>query len=147
MNKILWYCLAALPLHHLLLTSVYGFRVHPITGKYAFHSGVDLRARRDTVYAVLDGVVTDAGYDRLSGIYIRLDHGDFQSSYGHLSQILVIPGDSVAAGDVIAISGSTGRSTGEHLHFSVAFHHISIDPLKFLLDIQKLNQQHKEIKQ
>lgn len=145
-NKFLWCCLAALPLRHLQLNSPYGYRVHPITGHYTFHSGVDFRAHADSVYAVLDGVVNGAGHDRILGIYIRLYHGDFQSSYGHLSQVFVGTGDTVAAGDVIALTGSTGRVTGEHLHFSVAFHYHSIDPLKFMQDIQKLNQNNKETK-
>jgi len=143
-NKLLLCCLFALPLRHLQLTSAYGFRLHPVTGKYAFHSGIDLRARHDTVFAVLDGTVADEGYDRLLGIYIRLEHGDFQTAYGHLSQLLILPGDTVAAGDAIAISGATGRVTGGHLHFSVQFRHHSIDPLRFLMNLQILKQNNKE---
>ena len=138
--------MACLPLHHISLSSSYGYRLHPITGHYTFHAGVDLRASHDTVFAVLNGVVEGAGYNRLLGVFIRLEHGDFQSCYGHLSQILVLPGDTVNAGDPIAISGATGRVTGPHLHFSIAFHHHSIDPLKFLLNIQNLNQNNKETK-
>ena len=146
MNKLLLCCLMALPLRHLHLNSAYGYRMHPVTGKYAFHNGIDLRAGRDTVFAVLDGVVSAASYDRLLGIYIRLDHGDFQSTYGHLSQLLVLPGDTVSAGDPIAITGATGRVTGSHLHFSIQFRHRPIDPLRFLIDIQNLNQTYKENK-
>lgn len=145
-NKLLWCCLMFLPLKHLHLNSPYGYRMHPLTGKYAFHSGVDLQASHDTVYAVLDGFVAAAGYHRLLGIYIRLDHGEFQSCYGHLSQLLVLPGDTVKAGDPIAITGATGRVTGEHLHFSITFKKHSINPLYFLLQIQNLNQNNKETK-
>jgi len=140
MNKFLLTVAFCLPLRHFSQTSGFGYRVHPVTGKYCFHTGVDLRADKDTVFAVLDGVVSAASYDRLLGIYIRLNHSDFQTLYGHLSQILVLPGDSVSAGDAIAISGATGRVTGPHLHFSVQFRHRNIDPLRFLLDIQNLNQ-------
>lgn len=146
MNKFLLTVAFCLPLRHFSQTSGFGYRVHPLTGKYCFHTGVDLRADKDTVFAVLDGVVSAASYDRLLGIYIRLNHSDFQTLYGHLSQILVLPGDSVFAGDAIAISGATGRVTGPHLHFSVQFRHRNIDPLRFLLDIQNLNQTYKENK-
>jgi len=141
--KLLCCCLLYLPLRHLQVTSAYGYRVHPVTGRFSFHNGIDLRAHKDTVYAVLDGVVSAASYDRLLGIYIHLDHGDFQSSYGHLSKILVLPGDSVSAGDAIAVSGNSGRVTGSHLHFSIQFRHRAIDPLQFLLDIQNLNQNNR----
>lgn len=147
MNKLLLTVAFCLPLRHLSQTSGFGNRVHPLTGKYNFHAGIDLRARRDTVFAVLAGRVKAAGFDRLLGIYIGLNHGEFQSSYGHLSQLLVLPGETVAAGDAIAISGATGRVTGPHLHFSVQFRHRNIDPLRFLLDIQKINQTDKENKQ
>jgi murein DD-endopeptidase MepM/ murein hydrolase activator NlpD len=103
--KVICCCLLALPLRHLQVASAYGDRIHPVTGRYAFHTGVDLRAQQDTVFAVLNGIVSDAGYDRLLGIYIRLEHGDFESSYGHLSQLLLLPGDVVSAGDAIAVSG------------------------------------------
>jgi murein DD-endopeptidase MepM/ murein hydrolase activator NlpD len=131
MNK-LWLLLACLPLRQVQLTSGFGYRIHPVTGKYAFHSGIDLRARSDTVFAVLPGHVGAVSYDPLLGIYIRLDHGALQSSYGHLSQVLVLPGDSVLAGTPIAISGATGRVTAEHLHFSIRLHGQPIDPLEFL---------------
>lgn len=135
MNKLIFMALVCLPLRHVSLTSPYGYRIHPVTGKYSFHAGVDLRAHGDTVYAVLAGKVEDAGDVPLLGIYIRLAHIDFETSYGHLSQIFVLPGDSVSAGSPLGISGATGRVTGEHLHFSVQYRHRYIDPLKFLLAI------------
>lgn len=125
----------ALPLHHLVLTSGYGYRVHPVTGQFSFHSGIDLRARHDTVFAVCEGVVKSCGYDKLLGVYILLGHSAFESSYGHLSQLFVLPGDTVNAGDPIALTGATGRVTGEHLHFSIKYWQRPLDPLKFLLAI------------
>lgn len=80
MNKLLLIVAFCLPLRHLSQTSGFGYRIHPLTGKYRLHTGVDLRACRDTVFAVLDGTISDVGYDRLLGIYIRLDHGEFQSA-------------------------------------------------------------------
>jgi murein DD-endopeptidase MepM/ murein hydrolase activator NlpD len=132
-----------LPLKKLSVTSSFGYRLHPVTGKYAFHSGIDLKANFDTVYAILPGIVK-AGYDSLLGIYIKIDYGDLQLSYGHLSQIFVIPGDTVEAGMAIAKSGDTGRLTGPHLHFSVRYRQQCLDPLKFLHQILILNSNYHE---
>ena len=110
-------------------------RVHPLTGKWAFHAGIDLKARGDTVYAIMDGVILAAAYDKSLGIYIRLEHSGVQSIYGHLSKIFVISGDSVRAGQPIAKTGSTGRVTGEHLHFAVRYGGISLDPVEFLYQV------------
>ena len=129
----------SLPLTHLDLTSGYGYRIHPVTGLPSFHAGVDFRARHDTVYAIANGVAAATGYQSLLGLYIRLDHHGLQSSYGHLSQVWVAPGDTVFSGQAIAISGSTGRVTGEHLHFSVWFQGKPIDPVKFLYHLLKYN--------
>jgi murein DD-endopeptidase MepM/ murein hydrolase activator NlpD len=116
----------------LRLTSGYGYRTHPVTGKYTFHAGVDLRANQDTVFAIMDGSVSATGYNDFLGIYIRLDHADLSSSYGHLSQIFVGAGETVTAGEPIGITGATGRVTGEHLHFSLQYRQQYIDPIKFL---------------
>lgn len=131
---------AGLPLKHLELTSAYGNRVHPLTGKYAFHAGVDLRARDDTVFAVMPGFVEAIGFDPLLGIFVRLRHGEFQTVYGHLSQLFVTQGDSVLYTTALGISGSTGMVTGQHLHFAVKFQGQYFDPLAFLLAIIKKNQ-------
>ena len=140
-------CLVCLPLRHMRLTSVYGFRVHPLTGRYQFHKGIDLRARSDTVFAVLAGKVVAAAYDPLLGFYIRLHHGGFETLYGHLSQVFVLARDSVNAGDALAITGASGIVTGEHLHFAVSYRHKTIDPLKFLTLLTNFNQHKKETKQ
>ena len=148
MTKVLLACcLVCLPLRHMRLTSGYGFRVHPLTGRYQFHKGIDLRARNDTVFAVLAGKVTAANYDPLLGFYIRLDHGGFETLYGHLSQVLVLARDSVNAGDALAITGASGLVTGEHLHFAVSYRHKAIDPLKFLTLLTNINLYKKETKQ
>jgi murein DD-endopeptidase MepM/ murein hydrolase activator NlpD len=122
-----------LPLRHLQLTSGFGFRVHPVSHAWKFHAGIDLAARRDTVFAVLDGLVRTEGYDPRLGLTVRITHpGDLETIYGHLSQFLVLPGDTVASGDAIAITGATGAVTGEHLHFAVRYRGRPIDPLYFL---------------
>src|ERR1700722_12294274 len=112
---------AGLPLRHLSVTSPFGYRIHPVTGKYTLHAGIDFRARGDTVYAVLPGVVEAEGFDPYLGIFIRLRNGDFQTIYGHLSQLFVFKGDTVTSETQLGITGSTGRVTGEHLHFEVRF--------------------------
>ena len=129
--------IAALPLRQLSLTSPYGYRIHPVTGKYSFHSGIDLRAHSDTVFAVLPGIVEAEGFDPLLGIFVRLRHDDIQTIYGHLSQLFVFKGDTVAAKTELGINGLTGRVTGEHLHFEVKYRGRSTDPLAFLQAIIK----------
>ncbi|WP_369803594.1 M23 family metallopeptidase [Mucilaginibacter sp. MD40] len=107
------------------------------------HAGVDLKARHDTVYAILSGLVRSTGYDNGLGINIRLTHGAVESIYGHLSQIFVIPTDSVTAGEPIGITGATGHVTGEHLHFSICYGHQYINPIKFLYELL-IKQEHEQ---
>ncbi|WP_345955246.1 M23 family metallopeptidase [Mucilaginibacter sp. PAMB04168] len=132
MIKLFYCCLLALPLRHMVLTSGYGYRVHPVTGQFCFHSGVDLQARHDTLFAVMPGHVAFVGYDRLTGLHIRLASGDFTLLYGHLSQVFVLAGDSVNSYTPLGITGSSGRVTGEHLHFSVSYRQVPVNPLLFL---------------
>lgn len=132
MIKLFFCCLLALPLRHLSLTSGYGYRIHPVTGRFSFHSGIDLRARHDTVFAVMPGRIGFVGYDPVTGVHIRLCSGDFTLLYGHLSQVFVLPGDSVNSWTPLGITGSSGRVTGEHLHFSVSYRQLPVNPLLFL---------------
>jgi len=132
MNKLLILGLF-LPLKHIDITSGYGYRIHPVTGKYAFHSGIDLRARHDTVFAIADGAAS-IGYNSLIGLYVRITDGQFTAVYGHLSRFLI--GQSiVTAGTPIAITGATGRVTGEHLHLTLKYDCNYLDPLKFLFEL------------
>lgn len=131
MRASLLLLMLALPLRHLQVTSAFGDRVHPVTGNYQFHAGVDLHADHDTVYAVIDGRIDSIGYDRNLGIFIKLTNGPLCITYGHLSQCL-FEKDNVCAGTPIAVSGATGRTTGPHLHFAVQFNGHYIDPLTFL---------------
>lgn len=122
-----------LPLHHLKINSAYGWRYHPLTGRLQFHKGIDLAARADTVFCVLPGTVARVGSDALTGNYIIIDHGGaLQTLYGHLSGIAALPGDTVSAGSVLGITGSSGFVTGEHLHFAVRYGCRDIPPLRFL---------------
>lgn len=134
MNTWIACCLVCLPLKYLHLNSPFGYRIHPVTRKYTFHAGVDLSARHDTVFAMMNGFVNQTGYGQHLGIYIALGHDQLQFVYGHLSQVFVTPGDSVTTGQPIGITGATGRVTGEHLHLAVINHGKYIDPIKFLYE-------------
>jgi len=130
---------AHLPLDQLLISSSFGFRIHPITKKNTFHTGVDFGARAANIYAVLHGFVQQTGYNSKIGNYITLTHGNYTTIYGHLSRIFVNQGDLVKSGEVIGISGSTGQVTGEHLHFTVKYKGNLVHPLLFLSIVLKAN--------
>lgn len=134
-NLLLLAGIVCLPLRHLTLTSGYGYRIHPVTSEFCFHSGIDLRARHDTVFAVMPGRVAFMGYDAVTGVHIRMSGGDFAFLYGHLSQVFVLAGDSVQAGSPLGVTGSSGRVTGEHLHFGVSYRQRAVNPLLFLYDL------------
>jgi len=133
---------AQLPIKRLKLTSGFGYRVHPVTGENAFHSGIDLSARNDYIFSVLHGIVTASGYNDYLGNFVSINHGNYQTIYGHLTTRYVRTGDIVKAGSLIGLSGTTGRSTGEHLHFSVKYKGIPINPLPFLREILTIS--HKQ---
>lgn len=140
MKALLGICLVCMPLHDLHINSGYGYRVHPVSRQYAWHAGIDLRARHDTVFAVMAGTVQQAAYQVALGFYVELTHGEVKSVYGHLSRILVCPQDSVTAGQPIGITGSTGRVTGEHLHFSIRYRKKAVNPIQFLYQLLIKNQ-------
>jgi murein DD-endopeptidase MepM/ murein hydrolase activator NlpD len=135
--------IVCLPLRNLEVTSGFGFRIHPLTGKYTFHDGVDLRGRQDTVFAIMDGYVNAACYEPKIGLNICIEHGTVSSIYGHLSQLFVMPREPVFAAQPIGITGATGEVAGEHLHFAIRYGHQYIDPIQFLygLLIKKENEQ------
>ena len=122
------YISVSLPLKKIKVTSPFGMRKDPFTGKRRMHNGIDLRARNDEVYAMFPGVVKKVGYDKRSGNYVTLQHGDYTVSYCHLSRVTVKEKTPVLAGDVVGITGNTGRSTGEHLHLTCKRSGISINP-------------------
>ena len=123
------------------ITSPYGIRTHPIFGAYKFHNGIDLEANYENVYSVLDGIVTETGWDNKGGgNYIKIKHFDrFETAYLHLSEIYYRVGEFIKAGFIIAKSGNSGNSTGPHLHFSVKEFGQSINPSHFLNDLIKVN--------
>ena len=124
------------------ITSPYGIRIHPIFGATKFHNGIDLAANYENVYSVLDGIVTETGWDNKGGgNYIKIKHFNrFETAYLHLSEMYYRVGEFVKAGFIIAKSGNSGNSTGPHLHFSVKEFGQSINPSHFLNDLIKANQ-------
>lgn len=124
------------------ITSPYGIRTNPIFGASKFHNGIDLVANYENVYSVLDGIVTETGWDiNGGGNYIKIKHFNrFETAYLHLSEIYYRVGEYVKAGFIIAKSGNSGNSTGPHLHFSVKEFGQSINPTHFLNDLIKVNQ-------
>lgn len=118
-----------------VLSSGFGYRPDPFTGQRAFHSGLDLRAQNGTpVHVTAAGQVTRCGHDGEFGLTVRVDHGyGFETVYCHLSASRVQVGDVVKRGDVIGSVGSTGRSTGSHLHYEVWSGGAPRDPAAFIL--------------
>lgn len=126
---ILHYTSVSFPLKQLHVNSPFGKRKDPFTGKNAQHNGIDLFARSDDVYSIMQGKVIKSGVDKKSGIYVKMEYGDYTVSYCHLSKAVVKRGDIVNAGEIIGISGNTGtRSTGEHVHISIKYKSHYIDP-------------------
>lgn len=116
------------PLKSIKITSPYGYRRDPFTGKLSWHSGLDLRAKNEPAYAMMDGIVEKIGYDNRSGNYVTLRHGNYHVSYCHLSSIIVRKGEYVYPGIIVGVTGDTGRSTGSHLHLTCKKNGKSINP-------------------
>ena len=118
-----------------VITSLYGERSHPISGAWDFHTGIDLAAPAGTgIYPIYPGVVTATGYSQSYGNYIKLQNGEnLETIYCHCEDILCKTGEKVTVDDKIATVGSTGVSTGPHLHLSVLAEGYYVDPMKLYL--------------
>ena len=138
------YLSVSYPLEQIHVTSPYGKRKDPFTGKASHHCGIDLKARNEEVKAMFDGYVESIGQDSRSGRYIVLRHGNYLISYCHLSQVSAKEGEELLAGDVVGITGNTGRSTGEHLHITCRLNGERIDPYIVLLEIRKIRKECQE---
>ena len=123
-----------MPLDNMHLTSGYGMRNHPVLGGRRQHNGVDLAAPHGTpVYATADGRVGMAQWYSSYGNYVQIEHGGaLQTRYAHLSSYTVQEGEMVRKGDLIGYVGSTGRSTGPHLHYEVRVDGIAVDPTPYM---------------
>ena len=123
------------PLRSYTITSPFGMRVHPISGVYKMHEGVDLSAPQGTpIYAAKSGKVTTTSFQAGgAGYYVSINHGDgFSSVYMHMTHYIVKPGDYVNAGQVIGYVGSTGGSTGPHLHFGISYNGKYVNPMNYI---------------
>ncbi|WP_404710101.1 M23 family metallopeptidase [Sphingomonas sp. MMS24-J13] len=122
------------PVNTATFTSGYGVRSDPFRGSAAMHAGIDLAGPMGTpVYATADGVVDKAEWAGGYGNMVEIDHGKgLQTRFGHLSRILVHDGEKVTRGMLIALMGSTGRSTGSHLHYEVRIDGRAVNPIPFL---------------
>jgi murein DD-endopeptidase MepM/ murein hydrolase activator NlpD len=122
------------PLEYYNVTSSFGKRRDPVNKRWAMHYGLDMGAPfRSTIYATAPGVVTYAGWKGRYGKYVEITHGSgVKTRYGHMSKILVKKGQKIAFRDKVGLLGSTGRSTGPHLHYEVVFKGKSKNPLKFI---------------
>ncbi|RIV83485.1 M23 family peptidase [Aurantiacibacter xanthus] len=123
-----------MPLENAVLTSGYGMRNHPILRQRRGHKGVDLAAPTGTpVYATADGMVGMAQPFSSYGNYVQIEHGGaMQTRYAHLSSYVVNVGDNVQKGDLIGYVGSTGRSTGPHLHYEVRVAGEAVNPIPYM---------------
>jgi murein DD-endopeptidase MepM/ murein hydrolase activator NlpD len=115
-------------------SSSYGWRIDPFNGSKAFHEGLDFTANSGTVIrAAADGIVSTAERTPDYGNIVKIDHGSgLETRYAHASKLLVKPGERVIKGQIVAEVGSTGRSTGPHLHYEIRLNGNALDPRKYL---------------
>lgn len=135
------YMSVSYPLKKITVTSPYGRRKDPFTGKRSNHKGLDLRANNEEVYAMMPGEVIKVSSDKRSGNYVTIRHGGYTVSYCHLSKTLVKKGTQVRPGEVVAISGNTGRSTGPHLHITTKYGKKHIDPAILLQLVKETREE------
>ena len=120
---------ASLPLRKINVSSKFGYRTDPFTRKRRFHYGIDLQARMgEKTYAMLPGKVITVGRDKSRGFHVAIRHGNYTVVYCHLSAILVRKGQAILPGEAVGLVGSTGRSSGPHLHLAVCKGHQFLDP-------------------
>ena len=123
-----------MPVEGVHLSSDYGMRTHPVLGGRRQHKGVDLAGPTGTpIHASADGVVSRADWFSSYGLFVSLEHGGtLQTRYGHMSRLNVAAGQRVHKGDVIGYIGTTGRSTGPHLHYEVRIAGAAVNPVPYL---------------
>ena len=119
-----------MPVDGASLSSSYGMRTHPVLGGRRAHKGVDLAMPTGTpIYATADGTISRADWYSGYGLYVAIEHGgEIQTRYGHMSRLGVLPGQRVRRGAVIGYVGTTGLSTGPHLHYEMRIDGLAVDP-------------------
>lgn len=121
------------------LNSEYGYRDHPINGRHQFHGGVDIGGQNgDPIGAFAAGTVEYIGQDDSYGLYLQVDHGNgVKSFYAHCSKIVVSKGQQVALGEKVAEVGSTGDSTGPHLHLELKYNRMHLNPVYYVTFLEQ----------
>lgn len=135
------YLSVSYPLKSVKVSSHFGKRKDPFTGEVSHHSGLDLQAHYEEVFSMFDGIVENVGSDSRSGNYIILRHGEYTVSYCHLSEVTARKGDELIAGDPVGYTGSTGRSTGPHLHITCKYKGETRDPYTLLIYIKDVREE------
>ena len=135
------YLSVSYPLKSVKVSSHFGKRKDPFTGEVSHHSGLDLQAHYEEVFSMFDGIVENVGSDSRSGNYIILQHGEYTVSYCHLSKVTARKGDELIAGDPVGYTGSTGRSTGPHLHITCKYKGETRDPYTLLIYIKDVREE------
>jgi len=124
------------------LSSNFGWREDPFSGEFVMHNGIDIAARNSegesiilgkNAYAVLGGTIEFAGEDDAGGLMVIINHGEYETYYAHLQEMVVDVGDVVRPGQIIGRVGNTGRSTGPHLHFEIHISGTPVDPMDYLI--------------
>lgn len=131
------------------ITSLYGFRIHPIKKRYIKHEGIDLACRKgfQFIYATADGIVSKSGYNSGLGLSVSIKHpSGFETIYGHLNGVYVCRGSEVRIGTVIGVMGETGLAKGIHLHYAMKKNGKLINPLPYLTLYQEFKQKKDALK-
>ena len=131
-----------MPLQDAKLTSGYGMRTHPVLGGRRKHKGIDLAAPTGTpIYATADGIIDRAEWFSSYGLFVEIDHGaELETRYAHMSRLAVAEGQWVSKGDLIGYVGSTGRSTGPHLHYEVRVSGVAVNPIPYMVEAPVFQQ-------
>jgi murein DD-endopeptidase MepM/ murein hydrolase activator NlpD len=122
------------PIANRVINSGFGYRIHPITGRICKHKGLDLKGiRMQKIYAAADGEIIETGFSPHLGNFIRIRHIlGFESLYGHLEKVVETTNNHVYQGQVIGFCGSSGRTTGVHLHFAILWNQQFLNPNSFI---------------
>ncbi len=116
------------------ISSLYGLRKHPLCGGLKHHKGIDIAVKNAKVIATASGIVKEARWSESYGYFVEIDHlNGFRTLYGHLSTIFVVPNQHVEITAVLGVSGSTGNTTGEHIHYEVRRNEEYLNPLHYIL--------------
>jgi murein DD-endopeptidase MepM/ murein hydrolase activator NlpD len=115
------------------ISSGFGLRKHPLKGKFQHHSGIDIAGNYQNVRTTATGLVEQVGYDNALGLFVIVNHGNsYQTIYGHLADIHVKKNQFLNVGEKIGILGSTGHSTGKHLHYAIKKNGVYVNPAEYL---------------